>query len=118
MADSFGDLVCLGDEQGTWTGDPHRHETLIVWIARGEASFGEKVADQRTVCELGRRESDVGVGGVWGDGEVSVAGVKVDRLRVPAGVDRRSARTFSLSRSATVTAGVDVSSASNSTRPG
>jgi hypothetical protein len=34
LADSVGDLVCLGDEQSTSTGDPHRHETLIVWIER------------------------------------------------------------------------------------
>lgn len=34
LADSVGDLVCLGGEQGTSTGDPHRHQTLIVCIER------------------------------------------------------------------------------------
>lgn len=49
--------------------------------ARGsEATSAEEIGEQGSVGEVGRRQGEVGVGGVRGDGEVGVAGMEVDGL--------------------------------------
>jgi hypothetical protein len=49
-------------------------------LARYEAVGGEEIPEERAVGEVGRRDGEVGVRGVLGDGEVGVASVEVDSL--------------------------------------
>jgi len=48
--------------------------------SRCEPACGQDVADQRRVGKVPGRNSEVGVGGVFGNGEIRVGGVEVNGL--------------------------------------
>ena len=85
-------------------------------LARREASGAQQVGDQGSVGEVGRRDGEVGVGGVLGDGKVGIAGVEVDGLGAHQH-ERVSMRFECLGGVEERSAGSDVERVSHATHP-
>ena len=54
-----------------------------------ESSSAQEVAEQRCIGEVPRGQSEVGIGCVFGNGKIGVAGMEVDRLRPERTTDSR-----------------------------
>jgi len=50
-------------------------------LPRRESSSAQEVGEQRCIGEVPRGQSEVGIGCVFSNGKISVAGMEVDRLR-------------------------------------
>ena len=58
-------------------------------LPRRETSSAEEVDKQRCIGEVPRGQSEVGIGCVFGNGKIGVAGMEVDRLRPERTTDSR-----------------------------